>query len=183
AAAVSQSLTILDNPAPIISIVSSKGNSISKGITTVLTASGALTYSWSNASGIISGQNTASLTVRPAQTTTYTVTGANQYGRTSTQSITIEVLADYKALNITNALSPNGDGVNDFWIVENIDMYPNNTVKIVDRSGRSVYEKRGYDNSWDGNFRGAQLAEGTYYYIIDFGPGIGVRKGFITIVR
>ncbi|WP_165585856.1 MBG domain-containing protein, partial [Pedobacter nototheniae] len=42
AAAVSQSLTILDNPAPIISIVSSKGNSISKGITTVLTASGAL---------------------------------------------------------------------------------------------------------------------------------------------
>ncbi|MCX2484888.1 MBG domain-containing protein [Pedobacter sp. MR2016-24] len=180
---VTQNLIILNSPPPVITIVSSRGSSLSKGQTAVLTASGAVTYQWTNSSGIIDGINTAALTVRPSVTTTYTVTGANQYGRTSTQSFTIEVLNDYKALNITNVMTPNGDGVNDRWIVENIDLYPNNTVKIVDRSGRMVYEKKGYDNSWDAMFRGYQLSEGTYYYLIDFGPGIGTRKGFITIVK
>jgi gliding motility-associated-like protein len=61
-------------------------------------------------------------------------------------------------------------------------MYPNNTVRIIDRSGRVIYQKKGYDNSWDGNLSGAQLEEGTYFYIIDFGIG-RLRKGFITIVR
>jgi len=180
---VMQNLTILNSPPPIITIVSSRGSSLSKGQTAILTASGAVTYQWTNSSGIIEGINSAALTVRPSVTTTYTVTGANQYGRTSTQSFTIEVLNDYKALNISNVMTPNGDGVNDRWIVENIDLYPNNTVKIVDRSGRMVYEKKGYDNSWDAMFRGYQLSEGTYYYLIDFGPGIGTRKGFITIVK
>ncbi|WP_443937125.1 YDG domain-containing protein [Pedobacter sp. MW01-1-1] len=183
ATSVSQSLTIVDNPAPIITISSNKGNSISKGETAVLTASGALTYQWSNASGIIGGQNGATLTVRPSQNTTYTVTGFNQYGRSSVQTFNLEVRADFQALSIMNVVTPNGDGKNDYWIVENIDMYPNNMVKIFNSAGRALFEMRGYNNTWGGTYNGEFLPEGSYYYIIDFGSGIGIRKGFITIVR
>jgi len=179
---VVQSFTVIENPPPVITITSNKGNSISKGEVAVLTASGALTYQWSNANGILSGQNNALLTVRPSQTTTYTVTGFNQYGRSSTKTFTLEVRADYQVLNIMNVITPNGDGKNDTWKVENIDMYPNNTVKVFDRSGKIVFEMKGYDNSWGGTFRGSVVPEGAYYYIIDFGPGVGVRKGYITIV-
>ncbi|WP_426330156.1 MBG domain-containing protein [Pedobacter sp. R-06] len=174
--------TLTINALPSVNIVSSKGTEISKGETTVLTASGGTGYSWSTASGIISGQNTATLTVRPSQTTTYTVRVTNASGCNSTGAITITVAEDYK-LVATNILTPNGDGVNDTWTVQNIDMYPSNEVRIFDRGGREMYNKKGYDNSWNGTAGGSDLAEGTYYYIITYGPGKLVQKGFITIIR
>ncbi|MEE1943970.1 MBG domain-containing protein [Pedobacter sp. KR3-3] len=177
-----QNGTLTINVLPGVMIVSSKGNTISKGTTTQLNASGGTTYTWANASGIISGQNTATLSVRPSVTTTYTVTASNPTGCSDVKSITIEVIEDFK-VEATNILSPNGDGVNDKWVVENIDFYPNNEVKIFDKSGRILYSKKGYDNSWEGTVNGTPLSEGTYFYIIDFGPGKLKQKGFITIVR
>lgn len=180
---VVQQLTIIDNPAPVIVIKSNRGNSISKGETVILTASGAGTYQWITDNSIISGENTAVLTVRPSVTTTYTVTGKNQYGRASTQTFTLNVKADIHALSATNILSPNGDGINDYWIVKNIDLYPDNEVKIFDRAGRIIYTKKGYNNTWGATLNGSMLAEGTYYYIINLGDGVGMMKGFITVVR
>jgi gliding motility-associated-like protein len=180
---VSQQLTISNNPVPVIVIESNKGNSINKGETVALTASGADTYQWTTANGIVGGQNTAVLIVRPSTTTTYTVTGTTQFGRSSTQTFTIEVTNDLKTADATNILTPDGDGVNDYWIVKNIDMYPNNEVKIFDRTGRLVYSKKNYDNTWGATLNGAPLAEGTYYYIINYGNDTGIKKGFITIVR
>jgi len=174
--------TLTINAIPSISVVSNKGTEISKGETVIITASGGTAYSWSTASGIISGQNTASLSVRPSQTTTYTVRVTNASGCVSSASITIKVNEDYK-LVANNILTPNGDGVNDTWIVQNIDMYPSNEVRIFDRNSREMYSKKSYDNSWNGTIGGNDLAEGTYYYIITYGPNKLVQKGFITIIR
>ncbi|MEE1945818.1 MBG domain-containing protein [Pedobacter sp. KR3-3] len=178
-----QNGTLTINPLPIVNITSSKGASLSKGETTVLAATGGISYVWATANGIVSGQNTASLTVRPSATTTYMVTATNATGCSDVQYITIEVRDDYQAINATNILTPNGDGVNDKWVVENIDQYPNNEVKIFDKAGRVLYGKKGYDNSWDATINGLPLNEGTYFYIIDFGPGKLKKKGFITVVR
>jgi gliding motility-associated-like protein len=188
AISVAQALKINDNPAPVITITSNLGLSISKGETAKLTATGAITYVWSNAEGIISGQNTAVLTIRPFVNTTYTVTGTNQYGRTSTQTIAITVRPDFQAVTVkvsaTNIVSPNGDGVNDVFVIDNIDAYPNSTVKIIDRTGKILYSTVNYKNDWDGKFRGHPLVEGTYYYIIDFGDGkTNSKKGYITVVK
>ncbi|WP_235324511.1 YDG domain-containing protein [Pedobacter lusitanus] len=179
----SRTIVMTINPLPVISIVSSAGTEISKGITTKLTASGGSTYVWANASGIISGQNTAVLTIRPAQTATYTVTAVNATGCSSSQQITISVDEDYKTIDATNILTPNGDGINDLFVIRNIDMYPNNEVKIFDRAGRLIYSKKSYDNSWDGTISGNPLSEGTYFYVLDFGNGRSKIKGFITLVR
>ncbi len=178
-----RSFTVTINALPVVAISSDKGANLSKGQTAVLTATGGTSYSWATASGIIGTQTTAALTVRPSETTTYTVTVTNASGCVSTQSFTLNVAADYEVVRATNIMSPNGDGKNDKWVVENIDMYPNNSVKIFDRAGRVLYSKKSYDNSWDAMLNGSPLAEGTYFYILDFGNGSNVKRGFITIVR
>lgn len=179
----SRSFVITVNPLPVIAINSDKGAEVSKGETVFLTATGGVSYEWSNTTGVIKGLTTAVLEVRPNVTTTYTVTATNGSGCKDTKSFTLTVLDDLVKINATNIMSPNGDGINDKWVVENIDMYPNNQVKIFDRSGRLIYGKKGYDNSWDATLNGLPLAEGTYYYVIDFGTDRRVFKGFITVLR
>ncbi|PYF74928.1 MBG domain-containing protein [Pedobacter nutrimenti] len=169
------------NALPAVSISSSNGNSVSKGESLVLTASGGNSYLWEGPG--IGGQNTASLSLRPQQSGTYTVTVSNASGCSQRKSFDLTVREDFQAIATTNIISPNGDGINDLWIVKNIDMYPNNQVKIFDRAGRIVYEKRGYDNSWNGTVNGSPLSEGTYYYILDFGTGKLKQKGYITVIR
>ncbi len=169
--------------APVVTIASDSGPAVSKGATVKLTAAGGVSYSWANANGIIDGQNTAVLTVRPSQNTTYTVTATNANGCSQTASITILVEDDMQLVAGTNILTPNGDGKNDFLVIKNIDMYPNNEIRIFDIAGRLIYKKKGYDNSWAGTLNGSPLSKGTYYYIIDFGDGRGMKKGFVSIVR
>jgi len=82
-----------------------------------------------------------------------------------------------------NLLSPNGDGLNDYWKIENIELYPENEVKVFDKSGRIIFSKKGYTNDWDGRIAGSSLNEDTYYYLIDFGPGQPKKKGFITMLN
>jgi gliding motility-associated-like protein len=180
----SQSFTITVNPLPDLNITT-EGNKIelAKGETLVLKASGGTTYSWVQAQGIIGNRNTAELTVRPEATTTYTVEATSAAGCSTTKSITITVKEDLIVVKGTNILSPNGDGKNDRFVIRNIDMYPNNTVKIYDRAGRLLFSQVNYTDQFDGTFKGSPLAEDTYYYIVDFGPSKTKLKGFITIVR
>ncbi len=178
------SFTLVVNALPQITIVNDKGLSVSKGETAILRASGGTSYQWNNATGIISGQSTATLTVRPLETTTYTVRVTNASGCESVQTITIEVKEDFQAIKAENFITPNGDGINDKWVVENIDVYPNHTLTIFDRAGRVLYEARNYQNDWDGTVNGGVLSPGTYFYIFKFNDAkIAPRKGFITIVK
>jgi gliding motility-associated-like protein len=86
---------------------------------------------------------------------------------------------------IPNAITPNGDGVNDTWRIENIDDFPKATIKIFDRAGRVVFEVQGgYDNSWAGKDKnGKPLPVDTYYYVIDLGNNKAALTGFVTIIR
>lgn len=83
----------------------------------------------------------------------------------------------------TNFISPNGDAKNDYWVIRNIEKYPNNIVRVFDRLGRLVYSASNYNNAWDGLYQGALLPENTYYYIIELPNGGGQKRGYISIVR
>src|SRR5690606_32475455 len=68
------------------------------------------------------------------------------------------------------ALSPNGDGVNDFLRIEGIEEYPDNMLRLFNSNGHVFYEGRGYNNGsvrFEGSTAGGQLAEGTYYYVLE----------------
>lgn len=82
-----------------------------------------------------------------------------------------------------NFITPNADGINDRWVIQNIQLYPDNVVTVFDRAGRTVFRMSGYNNSWDGYFNGSLLTKGTYYYTIRLSKDIPPVKGFITIVQ
>ncbi|MBO9202878.1 MULTISPECIES: Ig-like domain-containing protein [Niastella] len=176
-----QSFTLTVNPLPVITLTSDKGNTVSKGEVVRLTATGGASYNWDNTPGIVSGQQTAVLEIRPQANTTYPVQVTSVAGCTSTASINIAIVEDFK-VDATNILTPNGDGKNDRWVIHNIDSYPNNEVKIFDRAGRLIYQRRNYSNEWDGTLNGNPLAEGTYYYILTISGG-KTAKGSISIIR
>ena len=81
---------------------------------------------------------------------------------------------------IPNVFSPNGDGKNDFLIVPGIENYPGSKVSIYNRWGNEVYHSDSYDNDWAG--RG--LSEGTYFYMlnrVDKAGKVKVFKGWIYL--
>ncbi len=77
------------------------------------------------------------------------------------------------SLTIFSGLSPNGDGINDLFIIKGIEDYPTNTVTIFNDKGAQVYFKRGYSNTdaWDARWNGRLIDNGTYYYIVNDGKG------------
>ncbi|TFF37117.1 cadherin-like beta sandwich domain-containing protein [Mucilaginibacter psychrotolerans] len=87
------------------------------------------------------------------------------------------------ATTLPNVFTPNGDGINDTWILPNINLYPDCTVKIFNRGGQQVFNSIGYGTPWDGTFNGRTLQPDVYYYIIDLKHGQGIRSGNITIIK
>ena len=86
-------------------------------------------------------------------------------------------------LVIKTAFTPNGDGVNDTWIIDNITLHPNSRVTILNREGRTVFESVGYQTPWDGTFEGKELPVDTYYYVIDLETGGRRYEGFVMILK
>ena len=86
---------------------------------------------------------------------------------------------------VFNIISPNGDGLNDNWEIENIQNFPDNEVKIYNRWGSLVFETTGYNNDWEGTDNdGKELLSGAYYYVIQLNNADNiVLTGSITIVR
>ncbi|NLR82566.1 MBG domain-containing protein [Chitinophaga eiseniae] len=177
----STALQVTVHPTPVGNVQANGNTTISKGETIRLVASGGSSYSWEPATGLNNPAIAAPM-ARPAVTTTYQVTISNAFGCSVTRDITITVKEDYK-LEANNIITPNGDGKNDTWVVKNIDMYPQNEVKVFDRAGRLVFQQHGYTNNWNATVNGQPLAEGTYYYIIDLGDNKPQFKGFITIIH
>lgn len=84
---------------------------------------------------------------------------------------------------IYNAFSPNGDGNNETFTVENIEFYPDNELRIFNRWGSLVYETEGYLNTWDGKWEGKDLPDGTYYYILKVAALNETFTGYVQIAR
>lgn len=94
----------------------------------------------------------------------------DSYGCTDTARHVVKInnVTSEIANLIPNAISPNGDGKNDFWHLEFIQsFYPTATIEVYDRWGMQVFTSIGYTNVWDGSYNGHQLPAGTYYYVID----------------
>lgn len=91
----------------------------------------------------------------------------------------------YQELDPPSGFTPNGDGINDTWLVPGIMEFNNVEVKIFNRWGEMVYEVKGRYQPWEGkNKKGKLLPIGTYYYIIDLHDGkTKPVSGPVTIIR
>ena len=123
----------------------------------------------------------------PIRTTTYTVTVIDSMSCINTQAITIN--SDCDGLVIPNGITPDGDGVNDFFQILGLRNYENNSLQVFNRWGNLVYKSKPYNNDWDGKclekgvVSGDKLPDGTYYYILELGDGFEGRSGFVEIRR
>jgi gliding motility-associated-like protein len=138
-----------------------------------------LSYKWTPATGL-SSDVVLNPFASPTQTTKYTVTVTGTGLCSATASITIKVLLPPV---IPNTFTPNGDNVNDTWVIEHLNDYSNCTVEVYSRNGRLVYSSVGYGTPWDGRYKGSPLPIGTYYYVINPKHGRTTLSGYITIVR
>lgn len=93
----------------------------------------------------------------------------------------VEDLSMQPELNIPNVITPNGDNINDYFVIEGIPWISQTKLIIYNRNGRIVYEKRDYDNSWCAE----NMHGGTYYYIFTFEYNNRefMRKGSIRVIR
>ncbi|MHA6250231.1 Ig-like domain-containing protein [Pontibacter sp. CAU 1760] len=150
-----------------------------KGRKAQLNASGGLTYSWLPATGM-DNPNIANPLVTPETTTVYTVTATTAEGCTFTDEVVVTVLP---FISIPNTFTPNRDGINDLWEIENITKYQQCRVKVFNQWGNMVFQSEGYKEPWDGRFNGRELPTATYYYIIELGQNEKPLSGSITIVK
>jgi gliding motility-associated-like protein len=161
-------------PKPSLSITYDPDTLIEKGLSVTLTASGIFdSIFWST------GEKTATIEVNAAGN--YVVRAVNYYGCSTTEGINI-FITEEKPFRAFNALTPNGDGRNDFWIIENISKYQPCKVAITNRWGDLLYTSDNYQNNWEGTYKGKPLPEGTYYYFLETSDGT-VHKGAINILK
>jgi len=177
---VYQSGKLLVNPIPYVKVASTY-TIVSKGTNVVLNGIGDGQFSWSPLNYLASPNAPISV-ARVMDKTTYTATVTNQFGCVNTSSVTVDV---FDEINVTPAVlfTPNGDGINDKFVIQNIDNYPQNKLQICDRTGKIVYEKTNYQNDWDGTLAGGiKITKETYYYTLSVNGNI-IRRGAITLLR
>lgn len=112
---------------------------------------------------------------------------------TSRQGCSAEKEVELKSeIRPFNGISRNGDRMNDFFLINCLEQFPNNTVKIFNRAGTLVYQENNYDNItifFDGrsnkgvSMMGTNLPDGTYFYVIDKGDGSKPVAGYLEIVN
>jgi gliding motility-associated-like protein/uncharacterized repeat protein (TIGR01451 family) len=94
----------------------------------------------------------------------------------------VEVIVVCDKIKIHNGFSPNGDGVNDVFVIEGIENFKNNTVSVYNRWGNEVMKTKGYKNDWNGTWHNQSLPDGTYFYLLNDGEG-HILSGYVEIMR
>ncbi|MDQ1771651.1 T9SS type B sorting domain-containing protein [Labilibaculum sp. A4] len=92
-------------------------------------------------------------------------------------------LEDGKKVVVGNALTPNGDGKNDEWLIQYESDLNAPEVSIFNIYGQEIYHAKSYQNNWKGSYNGSILPNGAYYYLIDFNSEkINPIRGTISIL-
>ncbi|MBQ6276083.1 MAG: gliding motility-associated C-terminal domain-containing protein, partial [Bacteroidales bacterium] len=108
------------------------------------------------------------------------VTDANGCSNEISEIIVPESKLD--CLRIPNVITPNGDGVNDEWIIENIELFPEAHIYVYNRWGQLLYHDRGNGERWDGSYRGHFVPSGVYMYIIKLESVEETYEGTVTVL-
>jgi gliding motility-associated-like protein len=118
------------------------------------------------------------------QATHYSVIITNEYGCSTTAYIDIGMC---DTLIIPSGYSPNGDVINDAFVIKGIEHYPGNKIWIYNRWGNLVYKAHDYDNKWDGYsnvsgiFIGKRVPAGTYFYVLDLNNHEKPLQGYVVV--
>jgi gliding motility-associated-like protein len=134
-------------------------------------------------------------------TKTILVTIIDNYGNSTTESIQVTILesgididfdgiddacdefVNTQIVQIPSGFTPDGDHINDTFIIPALDQYTKIELKIFNRYGQSVYESLNYNNDWDGtsSYNSMELPDDTYFYILYTDQEL--HQGYVYINR
>lgn len=88
----------------------------------------------------------------------------------------------FSIFNIPNAISPNGDGINDTWRIAGLENYPGTEVSLYDRRGVTIYREiiKSKPFQWDGKYETHPISTGNYWYTIKVSDG-RIYNGWLLI--
>ncbi len=165
--------TPLANAGPDINML--EGNSQVVAATGLIPA----TYLWTPAT-YMADVHVLTPLISPVNDITYRLSVTSAAGCIGTDDVSVKIL---KSIKVPNAFSPNGDGINDSWHLENLASYPGATVDVFNRYGQLVYHAENYTREWKGDANGKALPMGTYYWIINPKNGRMQMNGSVTLMR
>lgn len=160
----------------------SKADCIEKSA--LLSATGALSYSWTPAI-YCENSNAPSTKVRPPATTVFTVKGIDANGCEGIDTITV-FYEGKTVVRIPSAFTPNNDGVNDKIRPIIVCDFVMTEFSVFNRWGNQVFSSNDINKAWDGNSDGKPCDMNTYYYMIKGKNSKGedvLLKGNITLIR
>ena len=140
-------------------------------------------YLWTPSTGL-SSATVLNPVASPAATTTYSLRVTTTQGCIANDDVTITVVP--YCIKPMNGFTPNGDGINDLWLITNGNCLSSAKVQVFNRYGAKVFEDKDYKNNWNGTYNGKPLPDGTYYYVISFqliNRRTETKTGNVTILR
>jgi len=109
------------------------------------------------------------------------------YDQVNTTEAVLEVVILQDAIiniQVSNVITPNGDGYNDTWEIKDGHLFENYTFKVISSQGKEVFFQKGYRSPfWDGRFQGRDFPVGTYIYIVQSEDKSKTFKGTLSILR
>jgi gliding motility-associated-like protein len=109
-------------------------------------------------------------------------------GNKASCSFHVTVIHDEVTFEVSKAVTPNGDGINDTWWLTDIEKFNDNVVTVTDRWGNRIYQSSGYDNVgvlWSGLGPGGnKVPVGTYFYTVEVRAHESIvrQKGFVEVI-
>lgn len=166
-------------PAPDLKLIADTLVELGEEIT--LQASGASSYTWFPDT-YLSSPMAAKTFCKPDSAIHYRCFAISENGCLSSKELSIMVRKEHQLL-IYNVITPDGNGLNDTWQIDNIQAYADNRVHIFDQWNKIVFEQTNYQNDWDGrNQSGELLPPGTYFYQITFTSSKVTYRGYLSLL-
>jgi gliding motility-associated-like protein len=100
------------------------------------------------------------------------ITGCNTYFDS------VLVTREHCDILVPNVITPNNDGINDYFYIHGLEKYSSTMLTIYDRNGRIVFTSNDYQNDWTGD----KLSDGSYYFVLRFSDGLE-KHGSLTILK
>jgi gliding motility-associated-like protein len=184
-------VTVKVYPIPTVEAGQDKTINVGQSVDLMPTLSADVTdIYWIPTPGIIR-KNQNGITVKPVETTEYTVEARNAGGCKTRDKVTIFVICNGANIFLPNTFSPNGDGRNEIFYPLGTGLFSIKTLRIFDRWGEVVYEKSNFlpnDESagWNGTYKGRQLNPDVFVYTIDIicdNSSILTLKGNVALIK